>query len=157
MKLGHREIMARLARENGWKVGVELGVKNGQLTNRLLSACPGLHLIGVDHWLVPENKARAFAVAALYPGRVIFHVCRTEDAAALVPDGSVDFVFIDADHGYESVVTDIRLWRSKVRPGGWFGGHDFGARFPGVVQAVREAYGDRIVEHGSRVWQAVTP
>jgi predicted O-methyltransferase YrrM len=62
-------------------------------------------------------------------------------AAAHVPDGSLDFVFIDADHSYEAVAADIDAWRSKVKPGGILSGHDYGhRRFPGVAQAVDERF-----------------
>lgn len=38
---------------------------------------------------------------------------------------SLDFVFIDGDHAFESVRADIEAWRPKVKHGGWLGGHDF--------------------------------
>ena len=51
-------------------------------------------------------------------------------------DASLDFVFIDATHTYESVSQDIRLWWPKVRPQGLFSGHDY--RWSGVKLAVDE-------------------
>jgi glycosyltransferase involved in cell wall biosynthesis len=50
---------------------------------------------------------------------------------------SLDGVFIDASHDYESVKADIAVWLPKVKEGGFFGGHDIDA--PGVLQAVTEA------------------
>lgn len=55
---------------------------------------------------------------------VTVHRMSTDDAAALVPDGSLDFVFIDADHSEESVKRDIANWAPKVRKGGLLSGHD---------------------------------
>lgn len=40
-------------------------------------------------------------------------------------DNSLDFVFIDAHHSYESVKEDINLWYSKIKIGGIIAGHDF--------------------------------
>jgi hypothetical protein len=54
------------------------------------------------------------------------------------PGWQADLVYIDADHVYEAVAADIRLWTPKVRPGGILAGHDFGV-FPGVGKAVHES------------------
>ena len=51
-------------------------------------------------------------------------------------DRSLDFVVIDAEHGYESVVADISAWLPKLKQGGVLFGHDYGhPRFPGVKRA----------------------
>ena len=62
----------------------------------------------------------------------------TTDAAKQVDDGSLDMVFIDAGHDYDSVREDIANWLPKVRPGGIVAGHDYQQRFPGVQRAVAE-------------------
>lgn len=43
----------------------------------------------------------------------------------LVPDESLDFVYIDADHRYETSKADIKAWFPKVRKGGIISGHDY--------------------------------
>lgn len=58
-------------------------------------------------------------------------------AAATFKDQSCAGIFIDAAHDYESCKSDIAAWLPKVKPGGFFGGHDIDA--PGVLQAVTEA------------------
>lgn len=65
-------------------------------------------------------------------------------------DGSVDMVFIDADHSYESVAKDISAWLPKIRKGGIISGHDYDNPC-GVKQAVSERFKDYIVENN--VWQ----
>jgi Methyltransferase domain len=68
----------------------------------------------------------------------------SKEAAAYVPDGSLDFVFIDADHSYEGCKADIQAWLPKLKPSGFISGHDYdNTDFPcfGVKQAVDEIFG----------------
>ena len=62
--------------------------------------------------------------------------------AQLFPNHSLDAVFIDAGHDYQSVKADLQAWWPKVKPGGWIGGHDYGhPTFPDVKRAVDEFFG----------------
>ena len=61
------------------------------------------------------------------------------DLAKGFKDGSIDFVFIDAAHDYESVKADIKAWLPKTK--GIIAGHDYPA-YPGVVKAVKEIFGE---------------
>ncbi len=61
-------------------------------------------------------------------------------AAKAFPDNSVDFLFIDASHDYESVRDDIAAWYPKVKLGGIIAGHDYANEFQGVIRAVKEAF-----------------
>jgi predicted O-methyltransferase YrrM len=74
---------------------------------------------------------------------------RSLPTAATFADGSIDWLFVDADHTYESVRADIAAWAPKVKAGGLFSGHDFAA-WPGVTRAVLEAFG--AVERVANVW-----
>lgn len=56
-------------------------------------------------------------------------------------DNSIDFIYIDADHTYESVKRDIELFIPKLKNGGIIGGHDYSNSWPGVKQAVTETIG----------------
>jgi predicted O-methyltransferase YrrM len=55
-------------------------------------------------------------------------------------DNSLDFVFIDADHSYESVKRDIQTWWPKVKHKGMIGGHD--EMHEPVRRAVLEVLGE---------------
>jgi len=62
-----------------------------------------------------------------------------------------DFLYIDAEHTYESVKKDLELYTPKVKRGGIVGGHDYTDNWDGVRQAVDEAFGspDRKYDDGS--------
>jgi predicted O-methyltransferase YrrM len=53
----------------------------------------------------------------------------------------VDFVYIDANHTYESVKRDIELALSILKPNGIIAGHDYYNEFTGVIKAVDEIFG----------------
>lgn len=68
--------------------------------------------------------------------------CISWEAAYKFEDESVDFVFIDADHSYDSVLKDIRSWYPKIKPNGIISGHDYrhDPAGMGVVTAVNESF-----------------
>lgn len=144
-------------------VGAEIGVFRGGMSRRLLAYRPDMTLYMVDSWtttapdaayaksgdfhagLGQADQDRFAAEAAGVVGfaglRAIVVRASSEEAAEAIPDGSLDFVFIDADHSYDGCVSDIRRWMRKIKPGGLLSGHDFGnSDFPGfgVDRAVRE-------------------
>lgn len=47
------------------------------------------------------------------------------DAAKEFADGSLDAVYVDAEHDPISVRSDINAWKNKIRKGGILCGHDF--------------------------------
>lgn len=59
------------------------------------------------------------------------------NASKKFKDKSLDFVFIDASHDYESVKQDINAWFPKIKQGGTLAGHDYHKAF-GVKKAVDE-------------------
>ena len=153
--------LERFVKENNWTKGAELGIHDGANFKHLIKSCPDLNLIGVDlyesqpdndgpeKWTPGENghpwshnkyHQDLLAFSSNYPGRAIVIKDYTTEAAKNVPDGSLDFVFIDADHGYEGCLRDIKAWESKVRPGGRVIGHDI--HFPTVKRAVTEYFGE---------------
>lgn len=47
------------------------------------------------------------------------------EASRLFPDGSLDFVYIDAGHDKDSVLGDLKAWYPKIRNGGMLIGDDY--------------------------------
>jgi hypothetical protein len=75
------------------------------------------------------------------------------EAAAMVADRSLDYVFIDGNHSYENVKEDIALWKPKVQRNGILLGHDYKMRHPGVVRAVNELIPRACVHFsGNTIW-----
>lgn len=63
----------------------------------------------------------------------------SKNAAQRFANESIDWIFIDANHGYDAIKEDIQLWWPKVKKGGFLSGHDYNV-YPGfgIVQAVNE-------------------
>lgn len=81
--------------------------------------------------------------------------CRSADAAKIV--GPCHGVMIDGNHDYEHVVQDIALWRPHMQPGGLLAGDDWHeVEFPGVVRAVKEAFGSHGYEVRGTTWRVRT-
>lgn len=84
------------------------------------------------------------------------HVARlsSDEVVDFMWDGYFDLIFIDADHYYDPVVRDIKVWISKVKKGGILCGHDYGTgRHPDVKRAVDEIFGeDKIELREATVW-----
>ena len=74
-------------------------------------------------------------------GVVDFVQASSIEYADLIENNSVDFVYIDAKHDYDSVKQDLSVWFPKVKIGGFLAGHDYDKnQWPDVVQAVDEFF-----------------
>jgi hypothetical protein len=85
-----------------------------------------------------RDRVMREALAEPYRGRSNILFMTTADASRHVDDGSLDFVFIDADHSTEGVRADINAWRPKIRAGGVLFGHDYNMK--SVRDAVQSVY-----------------
>jgi hypothetical protein len=86
-----------------------------------------------------------------YSRRVIRNT--SVEAAKLIGDGVLDFVYIDANHEFLHVTQDISIWEKKVRPGGIIAGHDFTRRKQNGYQChVKDVVQAWTYSHGIRPW-----
>lgn len=178
-KLRRWQVLENLAKANGWRRFVELGVFRGQVAAHLLLHCKKMEWIGVDTWEpgppdrdtpahikktkhdlgmrsyhqhpLHEYRENVLALARKYAPRATVMTMTTLEAAGLLDDQSVDAVFVDACHETEAVMADIRAWAPKIRTGGLMTGHDID--MASVAEAVdRMVAGGRITCHSDSVW-----
>ena len=132
-----RQFPAFLKDDMGFKRGVEVGVYKGQFAQ--FFAAVGLELYVVDPWLdypdyqparthYQERQDTLYESArkrlAKYP-KVHFIRKLSMDALEDFEDESLDFVYIDAHHGFKYITEDLYGWSKKVRKGGIISGHDY--------------------------------
>lgn len=137
--------------------GVEVGVLFGEYSRHMLGFWPG-RLTMVDPWVnqdvrtyldgcnavnLADAEATARASVAQFGDRATLLRMFSAEAAQTIPDGSLEWAYIDANHSYKFATADIAAWLPKVRSGGVLAGHDFYERHDawqdcGVKQAVQD-------------------
>jgi hypothetical protein len=179
--MAHRRELPGLLNDRGLVgQGVEVGVERGDFSELILRRWKGNRLISVDPWksapadeykdvsnvsqeehdLLYEQARRRLAP---FGDRSVIWRTTSAEAAERVTPGSLDFVYLDARHDYESVKSDLEFWYDKIRPGGFLGGHDYldGQRPQGVFgvkSAVDDFFGERGLEvketYADRPWSS---
>ena len=138
-------------------VGAEIGVKEGRFSSYLLRKFPNLIMIAVDPRISQLGESETYtdwdwesinneykANIEPYIGRLAEYSYYSHEAAEMMENESLDFVFLDAQHDYQSVKRDIACWLPKVKKGGLMSGHDYDPnpeRNYGVIPAVNEKFG----------------
>lgn len=118
--------------------GVEVGSFKGEFAKQILDVWSGtLYMVDVWRGLGSEyldasnhnihTSAYSDAMKSIEGNedRAIMVRADSKTAVNMFPDRSLDFVYIDANHAYDYVVEDIRLWYPKVKHGGFLLGHDY--------------------------------
>lgn len=158
----------------GVVTAVEVGVLRGEYAELILKAIPNIHLTLVDAW-DPTNNSPYFcqnpgelaAGEALVRRKfesnpnVVILKRFSEDAANGFADQSLDWVYIDANHCYKSVMADIKAWWSKVKVGGIISGHDFAPdktnpefKLFGIDKAVKGIFGTDFFLTGEETYKS---
>ena len=122
-------------------VGVEIGVYKGQNAAEMLRRLPGLQLTMIDAWApIPCDDGSLYwgnspeqwdGIRRLCADNVAFAgdrvtILRQPSAETSGAPALADFVFVDGDHSESGCYADLCTWWPHVKPGGWFGGHDYG-------------------------------
>lgn len=150
MEIKRRIDLVKLLPENS--VGCECGVAEGYFSADLLEAGVA-KLYSVDNWGTIEgirgdgnfpqewhdkNYEDAKKRLERFGDRSVILKGMTVEMANKVLDNSLDLLYLDAGHSYESVFNDLTAWYPKVKSGGVIAGHDYLAPQYGVFGAVTQ-------------------
>lgn len=142
----------------------EVGVAFGDFSAAILETCQPRHFFAIDSFGLHDEQdlwgrtpAEAFGTAthrdsyearfrdALDRGSMTILQGQSADCLDRLPAGSLDVVYVDADHRYEFVKRDLESALRAVRHDGWIIVNDYimvpmlGATMPyGVVNATHE-------------------
>ena len=141
------------------QVVVEVGSWKGRSTMALADHCLGT-VYAIDQWagdcLTDTGRVHPLKtdVSAAFRTHLRWHLKTGRVKALRLPSSRAlarlarqigrvaDLVFIDGDHRYSGVTSDIAAARPLLKPGGVLCGHDYtNADWPGVATAVTEAFG----------------
>ena len=151
------EVINLFITEFNFKSGVEIGVNEGDNIFKITESNSKLKIYGVDPYKVQKEntlyeknineeyndeslsiiKRKILKESLKYPNLEII-VDRSDNASKQFDKESIDFVFIDGDHSYESVKTDINCWEPKVKEDGLIMGHDY--NWGNIARAVGENF-----------------
>lgn len=120
-------------------IGVELGSFKGQFANTILNNWGG-KLLMVDVWReLPHQEyddasnhrehidaySQSMENIKGFEDRAYMMRMKGEHACDFIQDESLDFIYIDANHTYDAVKQDLKLWYPKIKSGGLVMGHDY--------------------------------
>jgi len=148
----------------------EVGVFAGDFSRQIADICDPARLVLVDAFAAwsfscDENGAKprtlsgdfllneAKWLAKARPGVEVYSGLSSQVLSTLA-DHSLDFIYLDADHSYEGVKSDLaQAWR-LVRYGGYIAGHDYSINAENCVDAshyknfgVKRAVDEFLSEH----------
>lgn len=141
---------------------IEIGTQEGDYAHHICSSLDPKNFYAVDPFLLYEGYTD-IPDFQYYTSQenldVLYNIANT-NISGMLPDGrsklirdmscnvsenfadnSLDFVYIDADHKYDSVLADIRAWWPKIKSGGILCGDDYtdsGVEEFGVIPAVND-------------------
>jgi len=139
----HRDkFFPRMIDALGLKIGVEIGVDKGELSNLILERSKIEAYYCIDTWqdnfgsdYRPDyydksgnnrykdayNKLKTYIDSK----RACLMQMTSVEACRHFGLESIDYCYIDGDHSLEGIYTDIKAWLPKVRVGGIIAGHDY--------------------------------
>lgn len=134
---------------------VEIGSYQGESTTIFSQHFTDSKIFAVDTWshnyemdlntnnhIDVENNFNSIILN--YPN-IIKIKMSSENFSNIIADNSIDFVYIDGDHSYEGVSTDIIKWKNKIKKGGYIGGHDYVEDRVDLIRAVKENFPNDVI------------
>lgn len=141
------------------EVGVWKGRSAAYLAVEIINSSKEISLDLVDTWEgSEEHQPMMYNLFDVFqenikPVRDYVNIKQMDSLSAALSyeDKSLDFVFIDAAHDYESVKADIKAWLPKIKPDGYLAGHDYPS-WEGVTKAVNEIFGEENIVSSESCW-----
>ena len=133
-------------------VWIEVGVNKGNNAAKVFKECsvkkiflidpydafPDIHAIFKTKDMRNSQKKQAKNKLSPFDDRCVWLEMTSDAAAEFVDNASADVVYIDGNHSYEFVLSDLNNYYRKAKPGGLIVLDDYGDKMGGVKKAVIE-------------------
>ena len=157
-------LLPNIINQHEYKIGCEVGVAYGGHSAAILNKTDVQKLFSIDPYLEYGDKTNNFLFRSALDkvtkqkswDLLYLHVLdrlssfgsRSDllrmtslQAVEFFQKESFDFVFLDANHSFDSVMQDLHAWFDKIKSGGVFCGDDYeSARHPDVTRAVNHFF-----------------
>lgn len=152
------------------EVGVALGHSIAYLARRVIDSGKRIAIYAVDPWAGEGRNGEQQQLADQEGGDFLLFLkmmtqhapeeltrinvlrCTSAQASLMFAPRSVDMVLIDGPHDRASVLSDIHLWRPKMREWSLLAGDDHEPNYPGVESACLTAFGPAGYEVRGTSW-----
>ena len=148
LTLSREELLSVLPKES---TVIEIGVDKGDFSKIILDKSNPKKLILIDPWIEmldiqnqDINHAQKYeSVKKMFKNDSRVEIIKKSSGEAFtnIKNNSVDWIYIDGDHKYQSCLADLRNYSDKIKNDGYICGHDWVTKEKkgfGVNQAVEE-------------------
>ena len=129
---------------------IEIGSFQGVSSRTIALHCQSLYCVDPWEWEGVLQSEEIFDSYLPYYPNIHKIKSRSVDAAKLFQNNSIDLIYIDGDHSYQSVTQDISIWINKVKKNGYISGHD--NYIDDVRMAVTDYFGDNYETFSDTSW-----
>jgi hypothetical protein len=134
-----RNEIGKLMTQHGYKYAAEVGVQNGIFSKHILETWDG-HLTLIDAWQKLDNYidiantdnfyqeiaySNTIKNTSKFSDRVKIVKGISPEISSIFSDYSFDLIYLDANHSYSAVISDIKFWIQKIKTNGCICGHDY--------------------------------
>lgn len=119
-------------------IGAEIGVDKGDYSELIIKKINPSLLYLIDPWahmLNSEGTQYGHSqnyelVKEKFKNKKVVKILKmsSREASSLIPDASLDWVYIDGDHSYQGCLDDLKTYSKKIKDNGFVCGHDIVTR-----------------------------
>lgn len=171
--ISSREELVKIFKPSG--NAIEIGVQQGVFAKHIIENCSNLKLYLLDCWNQQSNSVYQDKcnldnnIQAQFLINTISNISNSFNNIRIIKgysdefvdsfkDNFFDFIYIDANHAYESVRNDLIKWFPKVKKGGLFSGHDYlDATNENAIFGVKSAVNRFALENNLKVYSTQEP